>query len=332
MATGTGDRRDAGRCIVNLLPLDEDERAQFTQAASDIRQVFVNGVDTRERLVWPAAFPRDLSDQVTAIIGNATVDDVRSCRRLQWLQTWSAGFERYAAPGVLPDDVMITNASGAYGPSVSEHLFAMMWSLMKRLPGYAVQQTQGLWCDMGTTLSPFGGTAVIIGTGDIGSHFARLVHGVGMHTIGIRRHIEVGAEGIDEMHAFTELDEVLPRADVLAMVVPSTPQTRHLLGAHNIGLLRHEAIVLNAGRGDAIDAAALTTALDRGSLWGAGLDVTDPEPLPAGHPLWKQPRCLITPHVAGGNHLRRTGDAIIAIALENVRRYAAGEALTNRRR
>ena len=112
--------------------------------------------------------------------------------------------------------------------------------------------------------------------------------------------------------------------------MPSTTATHHLLNADRLALLKPEALVLNAGRGDAIDSEALAAALTGNELRGAGLDVTEPEPLPADSPLWHEPRCLITPHVAGGNHLEVTERRIIAIALGNVRCYANGQSLDNR--
>lgn len=114
------------------------------------------------------------------------------------------------------------------------------------------------------------------------------------------------------------------------MCVPSTPSTHHLLNAERIAKLKTDAIVINAGRGDAIDTQALADALANGMIRGAGLDVTEPEPLPAASPLWSEPKCLITPHVAGGNHLESTERRIIAIALGNVRCYANGQSLDNR--
>lgn len=224
---------------------------------------------------------------------------------------------------------MLTNASGAYGQSVSEHMFAMMWSLMRNIPQYARNQMKDAWIDEGIALSPSGKTALIIGTGDIGSHFATLCKAVGMTTFGIRRNASKPADGIDDMHGFDDLDMLLPKADVVAMCVPSAPETHNMLDSRRIMMLKNDAVVINAGRGDAIDLGALCAALREGRLHGAGLDVTDPEPLPSGHPLWNEPRCLITPHVAGGNHIAQTPERIIGIALANVRAYAAGQQLMN---
>ena len=295
------------KLIVNCLPLTESERAQFIRAAKDIPQEFVGDSTQRGSMNWTAEIPDELKAYATAVIGNITPETCAQCPRLEWLQTWSAGVDKYQRPGVLHPGSMLTNATGAYGQSVSEHMFAMMWAI-----------------------SPDGKTALIIGTGDIGSHFARLCKSVGMSTIGIRRNPTVEAPGIDHMVGFESLDDVLQYADVIAMCVPSTPSTHHLLNAERIAKLKTDAIVINAGRGDAIDTQALADALANGMIRGAGLDVTEPEPLPAASPLWSEPKCLITPHVAGGNHLESTERRIIAIALGNVRCYANGQSLDNR--
>ena len=220
--------------------------------------------------------------------------------------------------------------TGAYGQSVSEHMFAMMWTIMKNLHIYAASNPNAMWQDAGRAVSPNGKTALVIGTGDIGSHFARLCKNVGMTTIGIRRNPAVEAPGVDYMVGFDSLDDVLQYADVIAMSVPSTPATYHLLNAERIASLKPDAIIINAGRGDAINSQALADALAEGRIRGAALDVTEPEPLPADSPLWREPKCLITPHVAGGNHLEITERRIIAIALGNVRCYANGQSLDNR--
>lgn len=150
-----------------------------------------------------------------------------------------------------------------------------------------------------------------------------------MRTFGVRRHADVPAKGIEKMYGFERLETLLPLADVVAMAVPRSPQTHHLLNADRLDRLKSTAIVINAGRGDAIDPEALADALHNGRLHGAGLDVTEPEPLPAESPLWDEPHCLITPHVAGGNHLEKTSEHIIRIAFTNVSRYAKQQELLN---
>lgn len=318
------------KLIVNCLPLTESERAQFIRAAKDIPQEFVGDSTQRGSMSWTAAVPEELKAKATAVIGNIAPEECAQCPKLEWLQTWSAGVDKYQRPGILQPGSMLTNATGAYGQSVSEHMFAMMWAIMKNLHIYAAGNANAIWHDAGRAISPNGKTALVIGTGDIGSHFARLCKNVGMTTIGIRRNPAVEAPGVDHMVGFDSLDDVLQYADVIAMCVPSTPTTRHLLNAERIASLKPDAIIINAGRGNAIESQALADALAEGRIRGAALDVTEPEPLPADSPLWCEPKCLITPHVAGGNHLEITERSVISIALGNVRCYANGQSLDNR--
>ncbi|RSX54354.1 2-hydroxyacid dehydrogenase [Bifidobacterium goeldii] len=317
--------------IVNCLPLTDKERQAFCDAVAGtgIEQQFTGVSAQRGTMVWHAQVPDELRAQATAIIGNIAPETCADYPQLEWLQTWSAGVDRYVAPGVLADNVRVTNATGAYGQSVSEHLFAMMWALMKNVPMYARQQSEQRWHDLGSALSPVGARVLVIGTGDIGSHFATLCKAVGAHTIGVRRNASKPAAGIDEMHEFDELDALLPDADVVALIVPAADDTYHLIDGRRLTMMKSTAILLNAGRGTAIDPRALAHALSEDQLHGAGLDVTEPEPLPADSPLWSEAHCLITPHVAGGNHLAITEQRIIDIALRNVRHYAAGEPLEN---
>ncbi|MFC5222688.1 D-2-hydroxyacid dehydrogenase [Bifidobacterium leontopitheci] len=320
------------KLIINCLPLTDDERRAFAEAAGDTPQEFVGEPRQRGMMGWKAVVPDDLKSQATAVIGNIPPADCAQYPNLDWLQTWSAGVDPYLAPGVLPEDTHVTNATGAYGQTVSEHMFAMMWSLMKNLPTYARQQSEHRWHDLGPALTPDGATVLVIGTGDIGSHFATLCRSVGSHTVGVRRDPTKPAAGFDEIHGFDELDALLPQADVIALAVPASADTYHLIDGRRLTLLKSTAVLINAGRGTAVDLIALARALAEDQLHGAGLDVTEPEPLPADSPLWDEPHCLITPHVAGGNHLAVTERRIIDIALDNVRRYAAGEPLVNVRR
>lgn len=318
------------KLIVNCLPLTESERAQFIRAAKDMPQEFVGDSAQRGSMSWTAAVPEELKAKATAVIGNIAPEECAQCPKLEWLQTWSAGVDKYQQQGVLQPGSMLTNATGAYGQSVSEHMFASMWAIMKNLHIYAAGNANAIWHDAGRAVTPDGKTALMIGTGDIGSHFARLCKAVGMETIGVRRNPSIEAEGIDHIVGFESLDDVLQYADVIAMCVPSTSTTYHLLNAERIASLKPDAIIINAGRGDAIESQALADALAEGRIRGAALDVTEPEPLPANSPLWCEPKCLITPHVAGGNHLEITERSIISIALGNVRCYANGQSLDNR--
>ena len=300
--------------ILNLLTLKDNQREDFLRAAEGYEQIFAPG----GVLADGQPVPRPLYRRAAVILGNPTVEELTACENLRLLQTRSAGTDRYQKPGVLPEGAVLRSASGAYGHSVSEHMFAMLLSLMKRLPSYRDRQRDGIWSDLGPVKTLAGALVLCVGTGDLGSSFARLCKALGARTAGIRRDAARPAGGIDEMHPMDRLDELLPQADVVALMLPHSADTVHLMDRRRLLLMKQDAILLNAGRGTAVDCAALAEVLEGGHLWGACLDVTEPEPLPAGHPLWAQERAVLTPHTAGGDHLPDTADKIAAIALEHL--------------
>lgn len=145
-----------------------------------------------------------------------------------------------------------------------------------------------------------------------------------------KRTVTGPVEGFDQVYPMEKLDELLPQADVVALVVPHSPATVRLMDETRIGRMKDDAILISSGRGSVLDQDALVRAMGNGKLWGAALDVTDPEPLPEDSPLWDIPNLLLTPHVAGGIRLEITRRTCIQMAQENLRRYLAGEPLNNR--
>ena len=300
--------------ILNLLTLKEKQREAFLRTAEGYEQIFAPGGVLEDG----GAVPSKLYRRAAVILGNPPVKELAACENLRLLQTRSAGTEQYQKPGVLPEGVTLLNASGAYGHSVSEHMLAMLLSLMKRLPAYRDRQRSGTWSDLGPVKTLAGARVLCVGTGDLGSSFARLCKALGANTAGIRRDAVRPADGIDKMYPMDRLDDLLPQSDVVALMLPHSADTVHLMDYRRLLLMKQDAILLNGGRGTAVDCAALAKVLEDGHLWGACLDVTDPEPLPAGHPLWGQERAVLTPHTAGGDHLADTADRIAAIALEHL--------------
>lgn len=300
--------------ILNLLTLTEKQKEDFLRAAKGYEQIFApNGV-----LEGGGAVSSESYRRASIILGNPSAEELEICENLRLLQCRTAGTDPYRKPGVLPEGTVLLSASGAYGHSVSEHMLAMLLSLMKRLPAYRDQQKTGTWSDLGPAKTLAGAMVLCVGTGDLGSSFARLCKALGAKTMGIRRNTAKPAEGIDEMYPMDRLDELLVQSDVVALMLPHSAETTHLMDRRQLLLMKKDAILLNGGRGTAVDCTALAQVLEDGHLWGACLDVTDPEPLPAGHPLWIQERAVLTPHTAGGNHLADTADRIAAIALEHL--------------
>ncbi len=263
------------------------------------------------------------------IIGNPPLAKLPLAKKLRWLQLNSAGSDAYAAPGVLGAGVKLTNATGAYGLALSEHLLAQLLAMMKKLYPYYEHQQRGEWSDEGTVTSIEGATALIIGFGDIGRAFGKRLKALGAHVIGIRRRPGAVPPEADEMGTMEELETLLCRADIVASSLPEMPSTHHLYDARLFGAMKKGAYFLNIGRGTAVVQADLMEAVKSGHLAGAALDVTEPEPLPKDSPLWHTRGIYITPHISGNYHLPATHDKIIGIAAENLRAFQAGEPLRN---
>ena len=266
------------------------------------------------------------AENATVILGNPSAALLKRCPRLKWIQLHSAGTDGYAA-GELKENILLSCASGCYGHAVSEHMVALTFELFKKLHLYRDEQSVCRWKSRGKVKSIQDAVTLVIGLGDIGSGYARRMKALGAYVIGLRRTAHPKPDYLDELLLSDEMEEALPRADLVALIVPRTKETSGLIGRSQLAKMKSDAIIINAGRGSAIDTEALCDALESGALGGAGLDVTDPEPLPAGHRLWKLENAVITPHISGGRYMSETGGYIEKLVLENARRFIRGEAL-----
>jgi phosphoglycerate dehydrogenase-like enzyme len=250
-------------------------------------------------------------------------------KKLEWLQLSSAGADRYFNADTLPKSVILTNAVGAYGLTVSEHMTAFTLSLMRRFPQYSRNQFNHEWKIMGDVKSVQGSTVLVIGMGDIGTAYAKQMRALGAYVIGIRRTRKPMPAVFSEQFTIDHLDEVLPRADVVAMVIPGSDATRKIMNAERFAIMKDGSYLINVGRGISVDTDALIDALKSGKLAGAALDVTDPEPLPKDSSLWTAKNLILTPHISGDMGLPYTVDLTVDIICDNLRRYARGESLTH---
>jgi len=306
----------------NALVLFETEpafREGLKSALSGYKIVFNEGGDT-------ATIDAEIAENTTIIFGNPKTDFIRLCPRLKWLQLQTAGTDGYTG-GELDEKVLLTCATGGYGHAVSEHMVALTFELLKNLHLYRDEQSKGRWQSRGKVKSIEGAVVLVVGLGDIGAAYGRRMKALGSYVIGVRRTTHEKPDYLDELLLSARMEEALPRADVVALVVPGTKETAGLIGRPQLAKMKRDAVVINVGRGSAIDTEALCDALESGALAGAGLDVTDPEPLPPGHRLWKLENAIITPHVAGGRYMSETAGYIMELNLENARRFVRGEAL-----
>lgn len=310
--------------VAVMIPCDEAARAALEAAAPDADIHYLAGFDLKQKGL-AGTNPEALCVLFTAdmVIGQPNVRWLPEMCCLRLLQLTMAGTEPYAA--LLDPAIPLCNASGAFGKAVSEHMLAQTLMLLKKLHLYRDLQAAHRWQDMGGVRSLSDMRVLCVGMGDIGGAYAQLCKQAGAYVAGVTRtrHRDTGAA--DAVYTFDGLDALLPEFDIVALSLPDTPQTRALMDARRLALMKADALLLNVGRGSAVDADALAAALQAGRLGGAALDVTEPEPLPAAHALWDCENALITPHISGFFHLYETYTRIIGIAAENLRRLAAGE-------
>lgn len=305
--------------ILVTLPVEDRHRAAF-ESAAPLAEILYMAADS---------VTEDILGTVTAVIGNVSAARFKNFANIRWVQLNLAGTDGFTSPGVLAPGTVLTNASGAYGLAVSEHMLGQLLMQIKRLDQYQDAQRKRQWTDFGTVKSIWGARTLVVGLGDIGGAFARKMYALGSEVRGIRKSPGEKPEELEAVGTFAQLDEWLPEADFVALSLPGTPATYHLFGAERLARMKPGAVLINAGRGQTVDSLALNDALRNGRLGGACLDVTDPEPLPADHPLWDAPNLLLTPHVSGFYHLPETLERIVRIAVSNLKAFMAGQPLKN---
>jgi phosphoglycerate dehydrogenase-like enzyme len=250
---------------------------------------------------------------------------------LAWMQGGGAGVESLLSSDFVAKNITLTNASGVSAPNMAEHAIAMMLAFARGIPRHVIAGQRHAWRDetLGSDDFELGGqTVFVVGTGAIGSEIARRLKAFDMTVVGVRRNPdrELGP-GFDGAIGFDALPGRIGEADHVVSSLPLTPNTRGLFDAGLFAQFKQGAYFYNLGRGGTVDQDALITALETNHLAGAGLDVVDPEPLPADHPLWDVRGVLITSHQSGGSN--RTIDRLFALAADNLERYVTGQELRN---
>lgn len=305
--------------ILVVLPVETCHKEMLEAAAPGAKFVYRSSTDVT---------PVDLAE-ATILIGGAPSKLCHYAKKLEWYQCNASGTDAYLKEGVLRPEAVVTSATGAYGLAVPEHMLAMTLMLIKNLHLYRDAQKKHEWKSKGKVTSIWNSTVLVVGLGDLGIGYAKLCSSLGAHVIGVRRTSVPKPIFVEEVYTTEHLDELLPRADIVALCLPDNDGTRHIMSESRLKLMKDGAVLINGGRGASIDHDALLKELKSGRLMGAGLDVTEPEPLPENHPLWDMANVIITPHVAGGYYLPENLERIVRISAENLKRYFAGEQLMN---
>jgi phosphoglycerate dehydrogenase-like enzyme len=264
-----------------------------------------------------------------ASFGYITREIIRAGTKLRWVQQVSAGVEGLLTiPELLERPITLTNMQRAYGPEIADQAIGYLLCFTRGLGHFIQSKNREEWSRPSELVLDEleGKTMLVIGLGGIGSHIARRAAGFGMTIVATDPKVIERPTFVSELHKPEALHRLLPRADVVTSAVPLTQASEKMLGAREFAVMKKGAILINISRGKVIDTHALVAALESGQISAAGLDVTDPEPLPPGHPLWKQ-NVIITPHSAG----QSPGGSRRSFELfrENLRRFARGEMLLN---
>jgi phosphoglycerate dehydrogenase-like enzyme len=231
--------------------------------------------------------------------------------------------------GVLPEGTVMTCATGAYGTAIAECMLAGLFMLQKNMLQYMDNQKKHVWEGAGMTKSICGATGLCVGAGDIGGEFLKRCKALGAYTIGVRRDCSEKPEYMDELYMIDQVDELLPKADVVASVLPETPKTINLFNEERLSKLRSDAIFINVGRGTTVDNVALARLLEEGKVGGAVLDVFEKEPLKEDDPIYECPNLLMTPHASGSIQMAHTVRRTFEIFYENLDNYLHGRPMFN---
>lgn len=299
-----------------------DRLAELRSAAP--RAAFV-GADTPEDAM------RELRD-ADALIGGFSPEMLRAATKLRWIQVGSAGVETVLFPELVQSDITLTNCKIIQGPEIADHAFALLLALTRRLNELIPLRATKAWPQrqFQSEKRPIelnGRTALIIGLGGIGTQIAQRAWAFGMNVLAVDPRDTPMTRFVDQIVPPDQLQELLPRADVVFMAAPDTEESRQMMGASEFSLMKRDSFFIAVSRGKTYDGAALAKALDERRLAGAGLDVTDPEPLPPDSPLWEFDNVVITPHIAGQSD--KFPARQMAVFKENARRFSEGLPLIN---
>ena len=334
---GTSTRALIGQLGLVEAPAPVRERAGW----SPPRKVLVNPLAPERVAELQAAFPKlqflvaaapdeaaKLAKDADVSLGWCTPAVLAAGKKLRWVQSYSAGVERCVSiPEFRERDVLLTNMQRVAAPVMAEHVLAMMLAFSRGLEFFIPERMAGRWSDEPPAsvkmVSLEGKTLLVVGLGGIGTEVAKRAHALGMKVTAVRNTGREGPEFVSYVGLPAELRRLAGEADFVVNTTPLTPATTGMFDAKFFAACKPGAYFFNVGRGRSVVQADLVAALESGRLAGAGLDVTDPEPLPADHPLWKMRNVILTPHVSASSDL---GHSVrFAIVEENLRRYLAGE-------
>jgi phosphoglycerate dehydrogenase-like enzyme len=321
-----------------LNPLVEPDRLAKIEAARGTMTV-VNATDEAEAV-------REIED-ADAFFGKITPPMLAAARRLRWVQTGTASLEHYMFPQLVEHPCTLTNMRGLYSDVIADHVVGYIICFARNFHRYLRRQFAACWAPVGgeserstfsagpSTVSGIDrahmhladATVGIVGLGSIGGEVAKRTQAFGMRVLAVDPTRTRAPAGVEALWTPDRLPELLAASDFVVVAAPHTPETAKMFRREQFRQMKRSGFFINIGRGAIVDLGDLTSALESREIAGAGLDVFETEPLPADHPLWRMENVILTPHVAGCSP--RIAERHLAVLLDNVRRFVAGEPLCN---
>ncbi len=325
-------RITAGEVAVRELPRWKGaKKILLRDIGMDVSEVIAASPDVEFIVAASLGEAMEHADQVDAIVGFCDAELIAAAKKLVWVQIYWAGAERcLSVHAIANGDVLMTNMQKMSSPVIAEHAIALVLALSRNLPQFSNAMSDGAWADddeMVAGMASIAGKKLLVaGLGGIGTEVARLGAALGMQVSGTRNSSREGPAFVSYVGLSGELNDLAAKADVVVNALPLTEGTAGLFNEEFFSSIKPGAIFVNVGRGKTVVTEDLLAALESGRVRAAGLDVTDPEPLPARSALWQRSDVIITPHVAsvGGERERHT-----VLLMENLRRYVTGDPLLN---
>jgi D-3-phosphoglycerate dehydrogenase len=280
----------------------------FVEAIKSSGCELVSSIEDADGIIWFGRDPAALESSITP--------------NIRWLQIPDAGAEKWIDSPILTLGITVTCASGIYGHQVAEHALALILGCYRHLGTFAKQSK---WNPIAANVQSLSGAQVlIVGAGGIGSSLATMLKPMQSITT-VMSKTGRNVQDADKSLPFSSFEKEIPNSDIIVLAAPATAETYQMINSQTLSMMKPNALIINVARGSLIETNALLAALDSGSIFGAGLDVTDPEPLPDNHPLFSHPRVLLTPHVANPPALKKASFA--RHVEQNCRRFSLGENL-----
>lgn len=312
--------------VETVADLPEDVKNFRAEGVQKIRAMGVDVYETYEE----ADARTQIEDAEIYYGGSISLETLKAAKNLKWMQCGRAGMDNFFYPELRQSNFILTNVRGIYSDVISDHVFAFVLAFARGTHIFARRQHEASWKNDDVPMIFLGKTTMgIVGLGGIGLSVAQRANAFGMRVLAVDPAPKGTPDYVEQIFAPEDLHQMLAQSDFVAICVPHTDETAHMIDGVAIEKMKQGAILINIGRGKVVDLKALTIALENGKLAGAGLDVFEMEPLPEDHPLWRMDNVVVTPHTAWRSSYLYTEERRVEVLVENMTRYLNNNPLIN---